>query len=222
MKKNKYSILFYLLFLLGGCYSSKTGKFRSSNGAFLKIKNDSTYEYFFREGWHQYISTGKWKKNDNGVLLLNSFYNTSSVPIQVAERIRGGLGDKKEIIVNFNERSDTSFLRELNFEISINESIKRQGSIEKILIPNVAAVKTIRLSIERKFDGIPYLLNSSLSTMTYSVTNPEANSFEIFLPNIRDDFYKENWNERAFILRKDRIIDRNANRIFFSYSATPK
>jgi hypothetical protein len=205
---------FIVTIILSSCgTSAKVGKYRSGNGALLRVNSDSTYHYEFREGWHRYISFGKWKTNEEDIVFSSS-YNTTNFPLKAREYYEGNSNEIRFNISDVNE-IDTSLLRELSFAIIIDDQNYVSSRTPNMKLSTPKSIGTLRVIVKRNWKGIPYLLNDSLVSSPYKVIDQKSNKFDFKIASILEDFYTQFWNNKTFRFKRNRLVDELNGQQFF-------
>lgn len=165
----KMHIIFLLLpFSIVGCFTKPvyTGKYASKSGSYgLQINEDSTFNYKFYQ-FHAYeYSTGKWHKEGNRKIILNSLHKNITMPLTVIES-----GSNSDSInrFSFEFRSIEIGAKDCECAIFINDTLKEIRRCDSMaLIAIKEPVQKVFVQVRKS----PLLMTSLRFSLDPLITN---------------------------------------------------
>lgn len=179
----KIFIAFVLLTLICGCQVSRTftGKYTSKGGSFaIQFHKDSTFSFEGRANHFYQRSTGKWKRVNNRLIIMNSDIKNIEVPLSVSRMDEKSVDSENVISLVLKMKGGTN-LSDFRCLLFVDDELfdnKRGDSITSIEIKK--PVKNISFQILRE----PQLFTSNrisdpLYSQKYSFKDPLNNRLKI-------------------------------------------
>jgi len=158
---------------------------------YIELKNDSTFTYNFRGGFHGKVSTGFWKedKNNKKIIISSFIQDIHKIPIIV-----------KETVNNDNSSPLFVFDNPLKLDISVRwtlnvNDIEYPLNIDSLILDKGIIVKSFYLTghiaLRANENIIPIPLQDTIQSRKYNVMNLSNNVYNIAFPTFvnYDIFY---------------------------------
>jgi hypothetical protein len=200
------TVIFYSI--IGIPYQSKDQRYK------LTFINDSTFNYRFRFGYKLQIADGKWKKVDDLIILNSYLDDLLTIPLKVDETFDKENQDSLIFIINSSVIKDST----CNYYI-IADNNEFKSAQNTIKVKKISDINSFKVCYScSSYNGIPFLLTDTLSSVTYSVRSRKSNVYEIkwnindesfnYLPIKNDSLYVRShniyWPNNDIMLKRDK------------------